>query len=754
MQKLSGNKNSYYLKGAERYGARNKWQLGRECCYPDNGGELMLNQTAIYRVSMALKNRDKRAETDLKDLVEDLAGAKDEYNATNGENHRLLLLEPTGKRLNLLFKPGQGQDFELSMLTHFETILRDEFDWHTYCSQDSALLEKKIARPLQREEFKEILEVLQASSNHKLLSDPVIETLLDKTVNPGNNGRNRYRHLSDDEARPEISLEEALQQLDNLVGLESFKTEMKKVVRYISNLNPADNLIPAREIYPYHYLITTAGQGVGLSTALNYMATIYYHLGICPVYGLIEEKAEKRGRFGFHYIQSHDFNENGVCAITGVEHLDEDNRQEIVGELLDEHKERVIVMVIQADQEEAISELQEKLSKFNQPYRQLHLPAYNEQELTEIFKRIIAVYKCNLDSTGAKLLLKRIRQLQQQNSFSGVSTLKEIAGKMIFEIKSGETAPETREELTAKINCYLQSTIEQHQEPAATPQAENPLKQLDSMVGIQTVKTRMHEILSHFIVDKKKAELGLVATNLCKHMIFTGNPGTGKTTVARIIGKILKQEGLLKKGDLIEVGREDLVGRYVGWTAPKTEEIIKKSLGSVLFIDEAYSLDGGHEHDFGHEVLATLVKKMEEHKDELVVILAGYSSEMEKMIALNPGLKSRAPHQIHFADYSADELYLIFEQQLGPEYHLGKEAANKLKELFARTAASAGRHSGNGRFVRNVIERLKMKQSIRLLGQKSLNSQALQKITANDVKALLDDPDLVPTQESKKTIGF
>ncbi len=122
----------------------------------------------LYKVSMALKNREIRSSVDLKDMVADLAGAKDEYNTTNGENHRLLLLEPTGKRLNLLFKPGQGQDFEPSMLTCFETILRDEFDWHTYCDQSKALLEKKIARLLQKEEYKAVLEEIQSSSNHKL----------------------------------------------------------------------------------------------------------------------------------------------------------------------------------------------------------------------------------------------------------------------------------------------------------------------------------------------------------------------------------------------------------------------------------------------------------------------------------------------------------------------------------------------------------------------------------------------------------
>jgi len=391
-------------------------------------------------------------------------------------------------------------------------------------------------------------------------------------------------------------------------------------------------------------------------------------------------------------------------------------------------------MVIQKEQEETINELQEKLNKHNQPYRHLHLTAYNEKELAEIFKRLLAAYRCDLDPEGEKLLLKKVCQLQKQNSFSGVSTLREIAGKMMFEIKSSELQSKTAAETAAN--------------------QENPLKELENMIGLKSVKDRMREILGHFIMEKNKAEIGMDTSSLCMHMIFTGNPGTGKTTVARIIGKLLKEEGLLEKGDLIEVCREDLVARYVGHTALKTAAVVEKSLGSILFIDEAYSLSGGHEYDFGHEVLATLVKKMEEHKDELVVILAGYSEEMEKMVALNPGLSSRVPHQINFPDYSAKELYQILKQHLGQSYRLDKEAVSLLRELLAKAPSVPARQGGNGRFVRNVIERLKMKQSKRLLGYKKINSDALQTITASDVRALLDDPDLVNTRETNQRIGF
>lgn len=714
----------------------------------------MLNQTSIYRVSMALKNRDKRAEIDLKDLVEDLAGAKDEYNFSNEDGHRLLLLEPTSKRLNLLFKPGQNQDFKVSMLAGFEEVLRDEFDWLVYCEEDKTLLEKKIARPLQQNEFKNVLEELEQGSNYRLLTEPAIENLLKKKAKTGaKRGRRVHRHR-DDDAEPDICLEEALQQMESLVGLEEFKREMAKTVRYMNNLNAVDSSLKPREIFPYHYIVTTEGQGVGLSTALNIMVTIFYHLGICSIYGLAEDKIEKRGRFGFRFLRHHDFDENGVCAIVGIDQLDDESKQETIGELLDDHKEQVIVMVVDGEKKETLGQLQDMLSGINQPYRQIHLPAYSQKELLEIFNRVIKTYNCSLDPEGEKLLKNVVCKLQGEGNFSGVRTLSAIAGEMIFDLKSCELQDIEQAE-SRIINSYLSSILDNSKAPAVEKAGkESPLEQLGSMIGLESVKSRMREILGHFIMEKKKAELGMENSNLCMHMIFTGNPGTGKTTVARIIGKLLKEEGLLEKGDLIEVCREDLVARYVGHTALKTAAVVEKSLGSILFIDEAYSLDGGHEHDFGHEVLATLVKKMEEHKDELVVILAGYSSEMEKMVALNPGLSSRVPHQIHFPDYSAEELYQIFEQHLGQGHRLDKKAVCSLKDLFTRAPSNPARQGGNGRFVRNVIERLKMKQSKRLLEQKEVDSRALQRITASDVKALLDDPDLVSTGEKRKSIGF
>ena len=455
----------------------------------------------------------------------------------------------------------------------------------------------------------------------------------------------------------------------------------------------------------------------------------------------------------------HDFEENGLCAVIGVNQLDEEEQQDLYRDIVEKYQEQVIILVMDAKDTQSLEKIQQSLKQARILFRKMHLPAYSEPQLIEIFRRLVAQYNFQLSKKDEKLLIKAIKSRQKAGTFHGIKTLKTIVSKMMLEVKSNpgeETARVKSKASSDAIEDYLLSLAEKENPPKCNTLAAKPLDTLNSLIGLQGIKERVQEILGHFIVEKKKADLGIGSSGLCMHMIFTGNPGTGKTTVARIIGQVLKEEGLLEKGNLIEVCREDLVARYVGHTALKTAAVVEKSLGSVLFIDEAYSLNGNHVHDFGHEVLATLVKKMEEHKDELVVIMAGYSDEMERMVALNPGLTSRVPHQIHFPDYSGDELYCIFKQQLGSNYQVEKKAERRLKELLARAATAADKRSGNGRFVRNLVERLKMKQGKRLLKAKKAGQRKLLEIIEADVENLLGDRDIIKCLEERqeKEIGF
>jgi len=259
------------------------------------------------------------------------------------------------------------------------------------------------------------------------------------------------------------------------------------------------------------------------------------------------------------------------------------------------------------------------------------------------------------------------------------------------------------------------------------------LTELDSLVGLQEIKRLVAEIYAFVEIQKRRQKEKLPTEPQALHMIFKGNPGTGKTTVARIIGRLFKEMGVLPKGHLIEVERADLVGEYIGHTAQKTRTQLKKALEGVLFIDEAYSLARGGEKDFGKEAIDVLVKGMEEYKDSLILILAGYKREMDWFIKSNPGLKSRFPILISFPDYSIEELLAIADLMLNQrQYMLSAEAKMGLKSILEQQAA-AGNHNGNARLVRNLIEKTIRQQAVRLIKKQKTNREELMTISREDI---------------------
>ncbi|MEK5320260.1 AAA family ATPase [Paenibacillus sp. FSL L8-0644] len=243
-------------------------------------------------------------------------------------------------------------------------------------------------------------------------------------------------------------------------------------------------------------------------------------------------------------------------------------------------------------------------------------------------------------------------------------------------------------------------------------------KELDHLVGLDNIKDLVFEVYAFLQIAHMRTDAGLLSNAHVYHMIFKGNPGTGKTTVARIIAKMLQKMGVLSKGHLIEVERADLVGEYIGHTAQKTRDLVKKSLGGVLFIDEAYSLARGGEKDFGKEAIDTLVKSMEDQKNQFILILAGYSGEMDFFLRTNPGLPSRFPIQLDFPDYTVDQLIQISEMMAKErDYILMPQSIIKMKEHLLNERNDSLHAFSNARYVRNVIERAIRHQAVRLLNQ-------------------------------------
>ena len=276
--------------------------------------------------------------------------------------------------------------------------------------------------------------------------------------------------------------------------------------------------------------------------------------------------------------------------------------------------------------------------------------------------------------------------------------------------------------------------------------AENPPEkiedlqaELDSYIGLENIKEEVRDLINMVRVHKMREENDLPNTELSLHMVFSGNPGTGKTTVARIMARIYHSLGILSKGHLVEVDRSSLVAGYVGQTAIKTRKVIEKAMGGVLFIDEAYALNGGTENDFGQEAIDTILKAMEDHRDDLVVIVAGYDDLMEEFIHSNPGLESRFNRFLPFKDYTLDEMMGIFAMRCGKGHYVPEPEAEEEVRAFIQEQNDGGISFGNGRGVRNLFEKILVQQANRLAAMETVTRDDLVKITAADVRAAREE---------------
>lgn len=282
------------------------------------------------------------------------------------------------------------------------------------------------------------------------------------------------------------------------------------------------------------------------------------------------------------------------------------------------------------------------------------------------------------------------------------------------------------------------------EENKATAEPEIPEKEdiealkseLNELIGLSGVKREVNNLINMVTVHNLRRENGLKTVDMSLHMVFSGNPGTGKTMIARLMARIYRSLGVLSKGQLIEVDRSGLVAGYVGQTATKTAEVVKKAIGGVLFIDEAYTLTSGKgENDFGQEAVDTLLKAMEDQREDLVVIVAGYDGLMDKFIHSNPGLESRFNRYLHFDDYTIDEMMAILELQLKKGQYTLTDGARAAVREYIELANTGSIAFGNARGVRNIFERLLVAQANRLATLETLSKEALMEITEEDVSA-------------------
>ena len=294
------------------------------------------------------------------------------------------------------------------------------------------------------------------------------------------------------------------------------------------------------------------------------------------------------------------------------------------------------------------------------------------------------------------------------------------------------------------------SNDESTSETTSTPQQEekkdsvvinpvldtDPYEELEDLIGLDNVKQEVKSLANFVKLQKQRQEKGMKTPKMSYHLVFTGSPGTGKTTVVRIVARIYKDLGILKTGHTVETDRSGLVAEYVGQTATKTNAVIDSALNGVLFIDEAYALvpeNAGN--DYGQEAISTLLKRMEDDRDKLVVIIAGYPNEMKRFIDSNPGLQSRFTRYINFPDYSEQELFDIFKLYLNKnQYTITDDAAELLKNKLEYVVANKTKNFGNARYVRNIFERAVEQQANRLSAQRSISDEELSILTKEDIE--------------------
>ena len=299
------------------------------------------------------------------------------------------------------------------------------------------------------------------------------------------------------------------------------------------------------------------------------------------------------------------------------------------------------------------------------------------------------------------------------------------------------TDEENKDEESTTAETTEQKTEEKKDSVVINPVLDtDPYQELEDLIGLENVKQEVKSLANFVKLQKQRQQKGLKTPKLSYHLVFTGSPGTGKTTVARIVARIYKDLGILKKGHTVETDRSGLVAEYVGQTATKTNAIVDSALNGVLFIDEAYALvPEGSGQDYGQEAISTLLKRMEDDRDMLVVIIAGYTNEMKRFIDSNPGLQSRFNRYINFPDYSAQELVKIFHMYMKKnQYTISDEADTLLKEKLDYAVEHKDRNFGNARYVRNVFEKAIQMQANRLEGKSNLSDRQLTEITASDIE--------------------
>lgn len=527
----------------------------------------------------------------------------------------------------------------------------------------------------------------------------------------------------------EKSLDELMDELNGLVGLNNVKKNISQLISY-TQIAAKQKKAGISNVSMTSHLVFTGNPGTGKTTVARLIGQIYKALGILSKGQVIE--VSRNDLVGEYNGETAKKTKIAIeKAMGGVLFIDEaysltDNDDNLGKETIDTllvtmEKYRDKFIVIAAGYPKQMSKFLKSNPGLESRFKTvIEFEDYTPDELSHIFCNYLNNNGYIIDEQAKKELGHCMNSIyiKRADTFANARTVRNYYEKTLQ--AQSERITKNTSATTEEIRLIKQEDILAAFGKTRTNDEQKSLNeimdQLNNLVGLSSIKNNVKELLAYNLANKKKKELGIKEIPMSLHMVFTGNPGTGKTTVARLIAAIYKNIGILDRSDVIEVTRADLVGQYVGETAQKTKDVINSALGGVLFIDEAYTLSKKDSNgDFGQEAIDQLLKMMEDNRNNLVVIVAGYDDLMEDFINSNPGLRSRFTKYIHFDDYNEDELFQIF-MQMCEEYNLymTDDAMSSIHNYFHKIVENKDSNFGNAREVRKMFEKVTLNQSMRI----------------------------------------